>query len=78
MSLKFVGQSAALICAFSLASAAAPAQTATHGVLACRSIADDTARLACFDRESAQLLKPTRSGLDFHVRQRPTVLTSQH
>lgn len=55
MSLKFVGQSAALIGAFWVASAPAPAQTAPNGVLACRGIADDTARLACFDRESAQL-----------------------
>jgi hypothetical protein len=57
MILRFAWRAAAgcgLIWTLSVGSSAAQAAAASD-VLACRSIADDTARLACFDRESARL-----------------------
>ena len=54
-SAPFFAACCAWACALCAASVPAAAQSTSSGVLACRGITDDTARLACFDRESARL-----------------------
>lgn len=67
----------AIAVVMSISSASAAAQTA--GIKACRPIADNEARLACYDREVRKLVPPTFAGRlskttsRFHI-SRPTLL----